>query len=444
MKIAFLPIDNRPVCYTLPKIIAGIDNDLEFYIPERKYLGDLTKSADTQALFEWLENLPQTDAVILSLDTLIYGGLIPSRRCNDSFEKLQVKVERLKTILKNKNTKIYAFSSIMRISNNNYNEEEKEYWSQWGKKIFEYSYNFHKNGTKTTQIPQDILNDYLKTRTRNFEINKLYLQMQKDRLFEFLVFSKDDCSEYGLNVMEAEMLENSGGYVKTGADEIPLSLLSRAITKKIKIYPVFLEKESKNLISNYEDISVENSVKGQIELAGCEVCENEQDADILLYLNNFKNNQGEIVMKIETEHFNSSFSPTQKPYMIADIRFANGADNQFVKELFKNKINDKNFYGYSAWNTTANSLGSLICGAKYKFCAKNYNEENFEKLQITRFLDDWAYQANVRQMLKTTDENELKTLMKEYEKILEKFLNTNIDVKYSFPWHRLFEVEVWI
>lgn len=444
MKIAFLPIDNRPVCYTLPKIIAGIDNDLEFYIPERKYLGDLTKSADTQALFEWLENLPQTDAVILSLDTLIYGGLIPSRRCNDSFEKLQVKVERLKTILKNKNTKIYAFSSIMRISNNNYNEEEKEYWSQWGKKIFEYSYNFHKNGTKTTQIPQDILNDYLKTRTRNFEINKLYLQMQKDRLFEFLVFSKDDCSEYGLNVMEAEMLENSGGYVKTGADEIPLSLLSRAITKKIKICPVFLEKESKNLISNYEDISVENSVKGQIELAGCEVCENEQDADILLYLNNFKNNQGEIVMKIETEHFNSSFSPTPKPYMIADIRFANGADNQFVKELFKNKINDKNFYGYSAWNTTANSLGSLICGAKYKFCAKNYNEENFEKLQITRFLDDWAYQANVRQMLKTTDENELKTLMKEYEKILEKFLNTNIDVKYSFPWHRLFEVEVWI
>ncbi len=444
MEIAFLPIDNRPVCYTLPKLIAGIDEALEFFIPDRKFLGNLTKSADTDSLFEWLENLPQTDAVILSLDTLIYGGLIPSRRCNDPFQDLKLKVERLKNIISKKQSKIYAFSSIMRISNNNYNEEEKEYWSDYGKKIFEYSFNFHKSGTKTTQIPQEILNDYLNTRKRNFEINKLYLEMQQEGLFEFLVFSKDDCAQYGLNVMEAKELEKSGAYVKTGADEIPLSLLSRALTKKIKICPIFLEDESKNLISNYEDISVEASVKGQIELAGCEVCENEQKADILLYVNNFKNNQGEIVMKVDTQHFNSDFTPARKPYMIADVRFANGADNEFVKELFKNKINDEKFYGYSAWNTTANTLGSLICGGKYKFFAQNYNKESFKKLQITRFLDDWAYQANVRQMLKTIDENELSILMKEYEKILADFTDEKINVKYTFPWHRLFEVEVWI
>ena len=72
------------------------------------------------------------------------------------------------------------------------------------------------------------------------------------------------------------------------------------------------------------------------------------------------------------------------------------------------------------------------------------NKDNFEKLQITRFLDDWAYQANVRQMLKKTDENELALLMKEFEPIISDVLKTKVDVKYSYPWNRLFEAEIWI
>ena len=444
MKIAFLPIDNRPVCYTLPQILSNIDGNIEFSIPQRKLLGDLTHPANIDGLFEWLENLPAQDTIILSLDTLIYGGLIPSRRGNETLEELKLRLDKLKEILKTKNAKIFAFSSIMRISNNNYNEEEKEYWAQYGKKIFEYSYNLHKTGYANTDVPQEILTDYLETRKRNFEVNKIYLEWQKEDVFEFLVFTKDDCAQYGLNVKEAQELEALGAYTKTGADEIPLSLLSKSINKTFKIYPIFLEPDSKSLISNYEDVSVEMSVKSQIELAGCESCTDKDDADLILYINNFIEHQGEIVMKINTKSFAGEFKTPNKPYMIADVRFANGADNNFVSELLKNKFDDKYFYGYSAWNTTANTLGSLICGAKMKFCAQKYNQANFKKLQITRFLDDWAYQANVRQMLKKTDENELALLMKEYEQIIFNLFNTNYKVKYSYPWHRLFEVEIWI
>lgn len=444
MRIAFVPIDNRPVCYTLPEIIAEIDSDIEFFIPDRKYLGGLKKQADIKELFNWLSNLPQLDAMILSLDTLAYGGLIPSRRCPESFEEIKTRIETLKEILEEKKCKIYAFSSIMRISNNNVNEEEKEYWSEWGKKIFEYSYNVDKsggNGGYSHNIPSDILEDYIETRRRNFEINKIYLNWQKEGLFDTLIFSKDDCAEYGFNVEEAGILTKMGGFTKTGADEIPLSLLARAIQNNIKICPIFLEPESKDLISNYEDVSVEKSVLGQLDLCGCEISDKE-NADIILYVNNFKKHQGEIVMKVDTESFNKDFKAPDKPYMVADVRFANGADNNFVKELFKNKITDENFYGYSAWNTTANTLGSLICGAKIKFSAKNYNEKSFKKLQITRFLDDWAYQANVRQMLTSPDESEICKKMKSFETAAGNILNTEIQVKYSFPWERLFEVEI--
>ena len=444
MRIAFVPIDNRPVCYTLPKLIAAIDSEIELIMPDRKYLGGLNKPADVEKLFEWMLTVSDIDAAVLSLDTLAYGGLIPSRRCSDSFEEIRNRIFTLREILEGKNCKVYAFSSIMRISNNNYNEEEKEYWSQWGKKIFEYSYLSHKTNGKCrieTGIPSEILDDYIETRRRNFEINKIYLDWQKKGLLDTLIFSKDDCAQYGFNVQEAQVLERMGGYIKTGANEIPLSLLSCAISGDIKICPIFLEPKCKDLISNYEDISIESSVYGQLELAGCKICD-EDDADILLYINNFKYNQGEIVMNIGTEEFNGSFVVHDRPYMIADVRFANGADNNFISEFFKNKIDDKNFYGYSAWNTSANTLGSLICAAKIKFLAKKYNADAFKRLQITRFLDDWAYQANVRQILQSPDVEQLKSNMKSFEKIVGEILNTEVNVNYNFPWNRLFEVEV--
>ncbi|MBQ8459968.1 DUF4127 family protein [bacterium] len=442
MRIAFVPIDNRPVCYTMPKIISSIDGDIEFFIPNREFLGDLRKSADIENLFEWLKNLPQVDAIILSLDTLAYGGLIPSRRCPETFDEIQQRIMNLKEILLSKNCKIYAFSSIMRISNNNYNDEEKEYWTDWGKKIFEYSFNTHKFGKPfKNNIPKDILSDYLNTRNRNFEINKIYLEWQKEGLFDKLIFSKDDCAQYGLNVQEAEILEQMGGFTKTGADEIPLSLLARAINGNIKICPIFTEPNCKNLISNYEDVSIEKSVLGQIELAGCSVSDFDS-ADIILIVNNFVDHQGEIVMKIDTKSYNKQLVLPEKPYMIADVRFANGSDNDFVDALFKNKLSDKNFYGYSAWNTSANSLGSLICASKVKFLGKHYREDNFKKLQVTRFLDDWAYQANVRQTLANPDTDVLTLKMKPYEKKVKEILNVDFGVKYSYPWKRLFEVEI--
>ena len=434
MKIAFLPIDNRPVCYTLAKDIAGIDREIEFFIPPRKLLGDLKRVADIEGLISWLENLPQIDSLILSLDTLVYGGLIPSRRSKESLEELQTRLERIKPLLRNKN--VYAFSSIMRISNNNYNEEEKEYWSEYGKKIFDYSFS---GGVNRDDIPDEIIEDYLSTRKRNFTLNKTYLNWQKEGLFNTLIFSKDDCAEKGFNVEEAKELERLGGKTKTGADEIPLALLARAIKKEIKIYPEFLEPEYKNLISNYEDVSIEKSVSGQLELCGFKLSSREE-ADVILIVNNFKEKQGELVMGWKTQPFDRDFVPPNRPYCVADVRFANGGDNAFVEQLL-NKLDLKNFYGYAGWNTSANTLGSLLCALKVKWNASQYDENAFKKFATTRLLDDWAYQANVRAQI--SEPTDIKQLMKPYENRLSDIFNYDLKNRnYSYPWQRRFEIEV--
>ncbi len=463
-RIAFIPIDNRPVCYQLPKQIVALDKNNEFFIPDISLLGDLNKIADVEAIFAWLENIESVDVIIISLDTIAYGGLIPSRKSNDSFEDVKRRIDRLCEIIKQKNAKVYAFSSIMRISNNNINEEEKEYWSLYGQRIFEYSYNMHKMeencsgdsmlacNCAATRIPENILQDYLNTRKRNFKLNTYYLNLAKEGIFETLVFSKDDCAQYGLNVKEAQELEKlaideKNIFIKTGADEIPLTLLSRALNseKHIKIAPIYTNPNSIDKISKYEDITVEKSVISQIELAGGMVSDMEH-CDMVMLINNFVYEQGELVMNVDVPLFNDELQLPDEPYFIADIVNANGSDNNFVDALFKQKT-FKEFYGYAAWNTTGNTLGSSLSCALTYFGAKQPDKDSFQVLQLTRFLDDWAYQANIRSLIRENKENlsgtVLKMKMKAFEdEIFSKFSIRKMNIEYKFPWNRFFEIKV--
>ena len=461
-RIAFLPIDNRPVCYQLPKQIASLDKENEIILPNISLLGNLKKTSDVEGLFLWLELIENVDIIVLSLDTIAYGGLIPSRRSNDTFEQVKERIDRLCSILARKSAKVYAFSSIMRISNNNINEEEKEYWAQYGQRIFEYSYNLHKMekncagdnmlacNCAATRIPENILQDYLSARQRNFKINTYYVALAKSGVFDTLVFSKDDCAQYGLNVKEAEELKKLASeniFIKTGADEIPLTLLSRALNggKYIKIAPVYTNPNGICEISKYEDISVEEAVNSQIELAGGVVSDMEH-CDMVMLVNNFEKEQGELVMNVDVPLYNGQLQLPDEPYFIADIVNANGSDNAFVEALFC-KESLKEFYGYAAWNTTGNTLGSAVSCALTYYGARHPDNNAFQMLQLTRFLDDWAYQANVRSQIRDNRENLSNTVLKaqmiHFEKVIfDKFDIKKMNVEYKFPWDRFFEVEV--
>ncbi len=452
-KIALIPIDNRPVCYDLPKNIVNLSKENKIYLPSKSLLGGLDTASDINSILLWLENLENVDYIVISLDTIAYGGLVASRRSTDNFEQIKNRIDSLAGILRKKQAKVFAFSSIMRISNNNFNEEEKEYWNLYGQKIFQYSYNLHKTGVEDiSDIPQEILTDYLNTRMRNFKINKYYIELARKGLFSTLVFSKDDCAQFGLNVKEAQELNtlkdnNNNIFIKTGADEIPLTLISRALNeyKNIKIAPVFINPDSKDKISKYEDISVLKSVQGQIELAGARISD-EKNCDLIMLINNFKTEQGELVMNIDTELFKGDLKLPDKPYFIADIVNANGSDNNFVNALLE-KENFKEFYGYTAWNTTGNTFGSAISTALTYFGSKHPDEKAFKHLQLIRFLDDWAYQANVRSIIRNKAENLKNDFVQKEMKKYEKILFTKFEVKhqkavYSFPWERFFEIEI--
>jgi len=463
MKIAVIPIDNRPICYDLIEDILSIDKNIELCLPQREFLGGLIQKANIDELFSFLEKLNKIDYLIISLDTIAYGGLVSSRRCKETYFEIESRIEKLTKIIKEKNCKTLAFSSIMRISNNNINEEEKEYWSQYGKRIFDWSYHLHKSELEKTcncvhnKVPNDILKDYLETRKRNFNINKLYLDLAKNNVFDTLIFSKDDCAEFGLNIKEANELDEIikkeniiNAKIKTGADEIPLSLISRAITQKsnISINPIFVENKSIDLISKYEDITIKNCVLNQIELANCKI--DVQNPDLNFIINNFQFQQGDLVLGDLINKTNKEIDFNYKTYFIADVNNANGADENLINQLFKQKIS--NFFGYCGYNTSANSIGCCILCALIKYNAiknSSYDDNAFRKIQFIRLMDDWAYQSIVRKFVRESglDFNlALEKKQQDLNEIAQKianFLNYHPkEIKYSLPWNRSFEIRI--
>ena len=103
---------------------------------------------------------------------------------------------------------------------------------------------------------------------------------------------------------------------------------------------------------------------------------------------------------------------------------------------YESLINAKDFNGASKLLVDNPQLNRIY------FNAEKYNEDAFKKLQLIRFLDDWAYQANVRgQINKPCDISEM---MKSYEENLLEILNLEkqASINYIYPWDRKFEIEI--
>ena len=81
-KILLVPLDGRPPCRKFV-LDAGELAGAEILTPPGEIQDYYTQPGDTKALAPWLEeNIEGCDAMILSIDQLLYGGLLAAREAN--------------------------------------------------------------------------------------------------------------------------------------------------------------------------------------------------------------------------------------------------------------------------------------------------------------------------------------------------------------------------
>lgn len=490
-QIIYIPLDNRPVCLNYVEQTAQAAG-FALTLPPNKFLSNHRSSGDNEGLWKWLEKTaPKAKAAVIATDSLNYGGLVASRRHHHTERYLKKKVERLQKLkILNPSLKLYGFSTIMRTPRESIGNVEPDYYQYFGPKIFRLTQLVDKeDGAELTSkektekakllayIPSDLLHDWNLRRKINYKTNERLVTLCQDKVFHYLAVGKDDDAPLSQTHMEARHLEEFGaGITKNrfqiipGVDQLGLLLVTRAINEltgtEPKIYVSYAPGKGGQTIPLYSDETVQTSVAKQIEALGGKKIFNPAKADFVLAVNTPENGRCQDSTSNENAPYASSANKKyvqelkkmvqKKPVALADISYANGADNGFMYELEKRKLLPA-FVAYSGWNTADNSIGFALAQGTL---SKNMKPQARTTLLKTRYLDDWIYQANIRyRVALAIEKHDFKLkydLGKYYNRVL---ISTNkLFAKYvadepylkgtsytvEFPWNRLFEVDLRI
>lgn len=433
-KILFIPHDNRPVSRQQPaEVVEQLGYEVIMPAPE------LIKQP--VELWRWLdENAPSASAAVVSSDALLYGGLFDSRKHEIPVAELSARVENFKALrTSHPYLKIYVFGSLMRTPSfgTEGDIEEPAYYGKHGGDIFSLTALLDKQETDTLtaeeirqldtlkeKIPAEVLNDWFARREKNLSATRQLIDFAAAGVVNCFIIGRDDNAPLSQTHRENRQLT---AYIKSldvpsrtvqshaGIDEYAMLLLARAVNDLRDVCPTVYVEFNRGVgaktVPDYSDEELDISIRDEIALAGGVEIDNPARADFVLFVNTDRRgktyethnsfppksltSREQRHLRRSAKYFSSLVAEAVEknfPVGIADVSFANGADNALM-----NQLRDKNLLyklrAYSGWNTATNSSGFVIGTG---ILAKNMSRTSREKLLTRRYLDDWAYQANVR------------------------------------------------
>jgi hypothetical protein len=420
-RLALLPLDDRPANYDHPWWL-GRAAGIEVLRPPREWLGSPLRRAAPGRLADWLgDEGASADGLVIAIDTLAYGGLIPSRQSEttlDSVIDLLALVRSLRAA--HRELPIFAFSILMRVNRTNAAEEEKPYWATYGRNLFRLSYLDDKTRvgdaserevaelkTAVDTVPADVVANYRAGRTRNHAINRLMIEWLEDGIIDYAVIAQDDTAPYGWNIGEAralrELIERRGltdrAIVYPGADEVAGLLVAAFACRRAglrpRVWTRYSGTDGPSMVTAYEDRPLQELVKAHLGPLGGGLGSSADDADLVLAINAPAEAQAEAWLQlavreparvppqfdtfIDAEAARAAEREMTSPrrdvselirataadieaggnVAVVDVAFVNGADLTLADYLLE-RVPIARLAAYAAWNTAGNSLGSAL------------------------------------------------------------------------------------
>ena len=393
--IGYVPMDDRPVNfeYVIDTVRAA---KTVMVTPAVLDIAGRERSGNVQHLWDWVfEQAPLSDAMALSSDSLIYGGLVASRTHFASEPELQARVEKFRELKRRyPSLRLYVFGTIMRTPKMSAGATEPPYYEKMGPMIFQITALEDKReisglapaeASELSQllkkVPAANLADWRARRAKNYRVNELMQQLAREGIFEYLLLGRDDASPLSASHQEARHLERTGAGIGAsrylsipGADNLGMSLVVQAINDaefRLPFVKVFYAPGvGSATVASYEDHPLADSIPQHIIASGGVKIDWTGHPDLVLAVNSpvdgvtREANQPanitqpgpavlEFVRQVRTEVDAGQW------VAVGDVSFANGADNSLMTELKRQGLLDK-LASYSGWNTAGNTLGYAV------------------------------------------------------------------------------------
>lgn len=483
--ILFVPQDDRPVSYTYT-VSTAEKAGYTVLTPPKIYLSGKNYHGSPEQIWRWVtDNISRADAAVLSTDTLIYGGLVDSRKHNDSLRTLQFRENKIKKLHASyPNLPIYAFGTIMRTPYASSGGVEPYYYDTYGPDIYRIATLQNKqdlgliSADETAEllslkltVPSEYLQDWFKRRTKNNIINERLIRDAQEGIFTYFCEGHDDNSKHSQTNMEVRYQEKIAKKISgnkfgsfPGADQLGLLLIARYHVDRNKLSPTFDVLypigRGEDTVPSYENQPVGKTIEQHILAVGGSIVK-KGAPDIILAVNTPLHSTNEAsqfsnfgMIKESTSNFGEqikSMIDHGRSVSIADVYFANGSDNTLMNLLLKEDLLYK-VSAYNGWNTASNTIGFAIAQA---ILAPEMNPTAHKSMLLEQYIDNWAYQANVRKKIKRfadirkthgkVNQEILEEMIAELQDFAKNKMNLNPQtISANFPWDRFFEIEALV
>lgn len=493
-KIVLLPLDERPCNAAFAQKLFSSEQ-VQVVVP--KCLGEKKKPADVNALAAFLwEQCADADGLIVSMDMLLYGGLLPSRIHRLTKDTVQRRMDLIRQLKKEyPKLLIYGFQCIMRCPSYSSSDEEPDYYALYGAQIHHSGDVKHRCmlglcGESALEkafagIPEDALQDYLQRRAFNLCFNKQALELVRDGDIDFLVIPQDDSARYGYTALDQQEVRNCmiDMHLQTrvlmypGADEVALTLMSRMLLtfqqRQPKVYLKYAATAAIYVIPAYEDRTLGETVKCHLLAAGCRIADTAAESDFILAISCPAGDMKESVMQpVRNAEYCVERNLTEfvlalqdwilagKSVVVCDNAYANGGDLELIDLMDQLKLLGL-LSGYAGWNTSANTLGTAIAQGVY--CLLFGQDQQQKDFLMLRYLEDVGYCSVVRRYIAEHRIEEMGMdyfdvrevqgeVSREVHSLLEKFIEQKIPslashiqlLQVRMPWRRMFETDLTV
>lgn len=476
LRVAYIPLDNRPVNDQRPVYQMEGAGMLVCMPEESLYATRLdgqtpnpngTTYGDRAALLAWLKSVEdECDIFILSLDQLLSGGLVSSRAMNDDDLTFECGVIDYIAALSEKKT-VYVFDTVMRLASTvgyaglgieaynafrNYGAQQRALLTGADltvEKIYA-GYRYDENGAPIeTTLSEEALTSYHKARLRKLLLADRLLSTA-DSLKGLFIGVDDSCPSSSIQTNEIAYLQThlqEGEYLFCGTDELGMMAVARAYADhydyRAAVSVRYFGGGEDLVVDQFDTVSLREAMVQHMEALGMETVESNTQAEVLVLSRDCDEVSATAFVEAWKEN-NASGVPT----IVVD---ASNTDLTF--EAILTELPVEHLLGYSCWGTGGNTIGIALSMGLTRLTwlekEENRRENNtsaFMRALAFAFVKDIAYCRGCRSSLLDLSPAGIEMLLMGQEstqRILQGLAGRRIMTSYStyaaFPELRLTE-----
>lgn len=383
--VAYLPLDNRPVNDLRPVWLAE-SCGMEILLPD---VGDYATRLDGQtpnpsgatygdreALLEWLKRVePQCDALVISMDQLLSGGLVSSRVLMESeLTEAFAAIDYLAEVAQRK--PVYVFETVMRLATTSgylgMDSTEYELFRSYGMNARPAldgesltvdnicdGYAYDESGNRLeSSLPEALLENYCRARARKLRLAD-YLLRHGEHFAWLCVGVDDSASRASVQTNEVAYLQTllgENGWLFCGADELGMMAIARLYQdlcpETATLTVRYFGGQEDSYTDSFDSTTLRSSVEQHLDALGAVQAEDAPVEALVLTGAATATEVQELLEAWEENDREGRFT------MIMDL--TSGTQST---EAIAEALKPTNLLGFSAWGTGGNTIGiSLSMG----------------------------------------------------------------------------------